>query len=326
MIGTRHAIEDRLRRLARIGDKDLRALVDDARFEVLEGLLQETDSPVVTPVPSATCREPKPVRRHRVRLAVAVALTISSLAGAGTAWAMSTSRAVNTTSVECVVNGGDTIVPSTSGNPVTDCTTVWKQLTGALPPALVAYDNGIGGITVLPASTPVPNGFTALVPGPVQNGSLIELQESLDDFVAGLNSACLSDEAAVTLTQAKLRELGFEGWTVSPPAKPANGTTECVVQSVVDFEHHNVSLAGSFGPNPPQSIPVQLAKKLQGISAVCQSLADATKSVEQAAASLGLSQTNSTYELSAVKEDIACTRIYESVGGTIFLVLRGPNS
>jgi hypothetical protein len=71
---------------------------------------------------------------------------------------------------------------------------------------------------------------------------------------------------------------------------------------------------------------VRLAAELRTIAAQCESLPAATAAVEQAAASLGLSQSDSTYELSQVREDVPCTRIYESVGGTIFLVLRGPSS
>ena len=347
---TTRRFEDDLSRLAPFSDADLANFVDDGRLELLQRVLESADQPAREALDAPSRSETRPARRHRVRPAAVAALAVVTVGGAGAvAWAATSSDVADTTSVECVVNGSDAIVPSTSGDPVVDCTAVWRQLTGSGPPPLVAYDNGLGGVTVQPASMPVPKGFTRLPAGTVQNGSVIELQESLDDYVAGLNSSCYTSDEATTLVEGELQRLGFEGWTVTPAstgssgghlgraphtsaaeAKPAPGvepsTTSCFENTIVDPERHEVELLPPVGPPSPGFVPVRLAAELRTIATSCEALPAATAAVEQAAANLGLSQSDSTYDLTTVQEDVPCTRIYESVGGTIFLVLRGPSS
>ena len=51
----------------------------------------------------------------------------------------------------------------------------------------------------------------------------------------------------------------------------------------------------------------------------------AVAAVRGAANSLGLSESAKTYELNAVTDNsMRCASIYETVGGTIFLTVRGP--
>jgi hypothetical protein len=48
-------------------------------------------------------------------------------------------------------------------------------------------------------------------------------------------------------------------------------------------------------------------------------------SVRAAADSLGLSQSARTYDLNTARDNsLRCASIYETVGGTIFLTVRGP--
>ena len=76
-----------------------------------------------------------------------------------------------------------------------------------------AYDNGLGGVTVIPRSAKPQAGWKRLVSG--QDVDLIQLQDSLDDYVNGLNSSCLGSAAATSLAESKLAQFGFTGWTVA---------------------------------------------------------------------------------------------------------------
>ena len=52
----------------------------------------------------------------------------------------------------------------------------------------------------------------------------------------------------------------------------------------------------------------------------------AVAAVRSATEEFGLSESARTYDLNAVKDDsLRCASIYETVGGTIFLTIRGPS-
>ena len=275
-------------------------------------------------------------RRRRLVLAVAI-LALVAIATAATWVALGKGPARETTSVECVIKGVDTIIPSTSGDPARDCTVEWKRELGSAPP-LVAYDNALGGVTVLPRSATPPAGWRTIHS---QDVALIELQNSLDDFVNGLNSSCLGNAAATNLTKSKLAQFGFTGWTVSsrdasspgtaPPAQAGTRTapgvksdgSTCWNGDVVDPSTRSVTLIASSDQSG--GTPTRLADKLRPITQSCESLPAAVTSVRAAASDLGLSESAKTYELNAVEDSsLRCASVYETVGGTIFLTVRGP--
>jgi hypothetical protein len=69
----------------------------------------------------------------------------------------------------------------------------------------------------------------------------------------------------------------------------------------------------------------KLADKLRPLTRSCRSLPAAVAAVRVAASSLGLSESARTYELNAVRDSsLRCASIYETVGGTIFVTVRGP--
>jgi hypothetical protein len=79
------------------------------------------------------------------------------------------------------------------------------------------------------------------------------------------------------------------------------------------------------GPVPPDATYEKLAVKLRSIAQGCASLDTTAEQVRSAASELGLSEAARQYELTEVPDNTAgCTTISENVGGTIFLVLRGP--
>src|SRR5262249_21715074 len=119
--------------------------------------------------------------------------------------------AQDTTSVDCIVQGVDSIVDATSGDPAADCAVVWQGLVGKPAPPLTAYDNGLGGVAVIPSSQKPPAGWTQIAS---QNVALIELQESLGDHINGLASACFGSSAATGFAQQQLDRLGFNDWRI----------------------------------------------------------------------------------------------------------------
>ena len=257
---------------------------------------------------------------YRRRPLVLVVAIVVAAATAAAAWAIFGSSAQQTTSVECVISGTDTIIPASSGDPAADCALQWQRDLGTTPPPLLAYDNGDGGVTVLPRSEKPPAGFERL-PGHSQDVALIQLQESLDDYVNGLNSTCLDGAAATALTHAKLTQFGLTGWTVT-----IRNDGACADSEVVDPASRTVTLIGTAVPTGPETTFRRLADKLRPLTKSCESLPAAVGSVRSAASDLGLSESARTYELNAVTDNsLRCSSIYETVGGTIFLTVRGPS-
>lgn len=336
----KHRLDARVARLAAISDEQAAPL---AGLTGHEALLEEiTRMPTTDPARAGR-------RRRRVPLVVGAA-AIVVVGGTAAGWALVTSSAHDTVSIECVITGTDTIIPAESGNAVRDCAAQWQRDTNEAAPPLAAYDNGLGGITVQPArETPSP-GFTRVRPATSQNVTVIDLQESLDDYVHGLNSACYDNAAATAIARTEFTTLGLTGWTVvpatpdptasiptspQPVASPSPGVSaapgvepgseQCVNVSIVDPAAQTVTLQYSGVTGSANAPFLQLAAKLRSIASRCQPLGPAAGQVRAAASELGLSVAAHDYELTTVPQPTAaCTVIHETVGGTIFLTLRGP--
>jgi len=320
---------DSLPRLSPTSDAEATVVFGAGREALLAGV---TDLPFGR---QASARTPR--RRRPLVLVVAVMAAVATAAGA---WAvLRGSPAQETTSVECVIHGVDTIIPSTSGDPAHDCAVEWRRELGTAAPPLRAYDNGVGGVTVLIRSETPPPGFKRLVSG--QDADLIQLQNSLDDFINGLNSSCLTSTAATRMIQGKLTEFGFTGWTVSvreptsggsappAPAGTKNAPTEestgntCWNFEIVDPGTQTVTLMAASDQNG--GTPTKLAHRLRPLTQSCETLPAAVASVRAAAAGLGLSESARGYDLNTFTDNsMRCASIYETVGGTIFLTVRGP--
>jgi hypothetical protein len=260
--------------------------------------------------------------RRRFRLPVLVAVLV--FAGAAVGWAFLRSSPRDTVSVQCEIEGVSTVIPSATGNPVADCAAQWRRDTGSAGPRLVAYDNGTGGITVLPADATAPSGWTRLPSGAKQNEAMVEMQQWLDDYVSGLNSGCYDDATAVAMTEKALTRLGMGNWTVQPP--PPDDNSPCVDTGILDGTTFTVALRALGGGHDARMAFETLAVRLRSIAQRCESLDTVAREVRSAAAKLGLSERAHEYEVTHVRDDSArCTTIYEDVGGTIFLVLRGPS-
>jgi hypothetical protein len=294
-----------------------------------------------TPPLAPTSRGPRGRRRRRLPILLAAALVV--LSGTAVAWALVASSGRDTVSVQCEIQGVSTIIPSATGDPGADCAAQWQRDTGNSAPPLVAYDNGVGGITVLPADQTPPSGWTRLGNGETQNLSMVQMQQWLDDYVSGLNSGCYDNATATQMTEQALPRFGMAGWTVQPappsdltaqPAPPSasaaplvvSGAQQCVDTGILDGTNRTVSLRALGGPVPPGFAEEKLAVKLRSIAQQCGSLDATATQVRSAATDLGLSEDAHQFELTEVRDDSArCTTISEDVGGTIFLILRGPS-
>ena len=294
---------DSLRRLSPVSDAEAATVFSAAgREELLDGV---TGLPFGRPRPAA-----RAMPRRRLVLAVAV-VALVTIATAAT-WVALRGPAHETTSVQCQIDGNDAVVPSVSGDPARDCAVEYRRDFGTAPPPLVAYDNTLGGVTVLPRSQTPPKGWTVVQS---QDVALIELQDSLDDYIAGLNSSCLDADAATALANAKLARFGFHGWAIDV----RSGAGACVAGDVVDPVSKSVTLIPTAVDTGPETPLRKLAGRLRPIARSCESLPAAVASVREAANGL-------TYDLNAVKDDsLRCASIYETVGGTIFLTVRGPS-
>jgi hypothetical protein len=312
-----HSPIDSLTHLAPVSDSDAAAVFDTAGREAL--LAGVTDLPF-----GRGTRRRTVTRRRRLVLAVA-ALAVILTATAATWAIVRLGRAHETTSVQCLIGKSDAVIPSSSGNPARDCAVDYRREFGTASPQLVAYDNRLGGVTVIPRGQKPQAGWTRLVSG--QDVDLIQLQDSLDDYVNGLNSSCLDTAAATSLAESRLAQFGFTGWTVAVRSpESTSGTNTCVAGDIVDPTTQSVTLIPtSVSSGPPETTFQTLAAKLRPIARSCVSLPSAVASVRAAASSLGLSESAKTYELNATRDNsLRCASVYETVGGTIFLTVRGP--
>jgi hypothetical protein len=99
----------------------------------------------------------------------------------------------------------------------------------------------------------------------------------------------------------------------------------CFDMDIVDPASQTVTLASFGAPAGKGSTEQRLAARLRPILQGCESLSSAVASVRAAAASLGLSEAATTYRLEATADNsLRCASVYETVGGTIFLTVRGP--
>jgi hypothetical protein len=269
-----------------------------------------------------------PARKRRLRVPIIVGLGVVT-AGAATAmgWAL-TRSAPDVISVNCAITSNSTAgIPAVSGDPIKDCAQEWKKETGHAAPPLRAYVGSSGVTIVQPANRPAPPSATPLaVQHPKQDLKVIELQESLNDVIAGLGSGCYTNAEATHIAKRELTRLDMTGWSVSASPDHANGKASCVDDGDVQPKK-TVKLSADGGSpvqaaNKPQRQTIELASKLRPIAKKCQPLAAAKKQVEAAVAAVGMPRRN--YELKTVPTQSSCTTVHETVGGTVFLTLRGP--
>lgn len=312
-----HPTDVAVRRLPLVSDEHVR-LPRDAK----QALFQEiTTMPVEAAAPTMSPQRARPPRRSLVLAATLGSLSIAAIAGAVV---LSSS---SSTSVGChTPAGGVSFADAVTGDPVVDCARIWEQETGTQAPPLAAYDNGQGGIEVLPEEEAAPDGWTELDAGTVQDPVLIELEAALDDVADGLTAACHDLRGAREVAAAELARLGLDTWSVVSERGEADGTDTCTY-FYLDAAAQRVVLIPLDGPPAPEDAPYTiLARDLAGLlSDDCLSIGEAAAAARRSADDVGL-QAPGLVIYEVVDEAAPCTRADVNVGGRVEVTLRGPSS
>lgn len=317
-----HPTEEYVRRLPLVSDEQAAVLSDrsakQALFEEITTLPTTTDTPPAAPTqPPARHRMP---RRSLVLATVLTILSIAAVGGAAVRW-----LAEQTTSVACHTDDSSVlVVDSVTGDPVEDCQAAWRDA-GLQPPALIAYDNGHGGIAVLPAGEEAPAGWEPLEPGVVQNPRLIQLEAALADYGSGLHAECHLLSQARTLAQREIDRLELEGWTIRAERGEADGTETCTY-FFLDPEQQAVVLIpmqGLVAPDAPFTVFARdLARTLEED---CLPTTEAAQVTREVAARAGVNDTGLIIH-EVTDDTLDCARSNVTVGGRVEVTIRGPET
>lgn len=261
---------------------------------------------------------PRPaLRKRRWRVPGAVAAVLVTAA----AGFVLTRDVGMTTELSCP----DGIVDAVTGDPVADCASLWRQQNGTEPPPLVAYDNQLGGIAVVPAGAPVPSDWTPLETGVIQDPRLIELDSALADYGDGLNAQCYTPADAQPVAEAALQRLGLADWSVRIDPERLGGDGTCAVH-MLDPDAKTVVLFGLEMAPPPADAPfARLATAVQDqIDSQCLTLEEAVETVRLIARDLGIDEAAGELVIHSVPDgSAACSRTDVNVGGLIEVTVRG---
>lgn len=288
--------------------------------------------------PPQTLSGPRRLRRRWVVPAVAALVATGAIGTAATTLLGDSSE---TTNLECP--GGD-YINAVIGDPVSDCTNAWKSSNDTRPPPMVAYDNGRGGITVLPDEETPPAAFTAIPRGTFQDPKIIELEETLQDTGRGLYSQCFTEEDARTKVGAELERLGLSEWSVVvDQSRRPEGEQLCAI-GLPKPGRQQVELIGipsrdlgfdAADPSSQDQFTRYAAALADELEQRCLTLEEAAEVARALAAETEFVVDGEVVEFSedyglgiTTVEDAtaSCTRSSVEVGGSISVVLRGPSS
>lgn len=314
-----HPTDEYVRRLPLVSDEQARLLSDrDAK----QALFQE-----ITHMPPQLVDRPTATGRRMPRRTFVLAATLAVLSLATIAGAVVYFTATSTTSVGChTPDGGVSVADAVTGDPVVDCARIWEQQTGTQAPELVAYDNGGGGIEVVPATKDVPAGWQPLDPGVAQDPAVIELERALGDYADGLNADCFSLPDARAVVGTELERLGLADWGVSAERGEADGTDSCT-SFYLDTPNQEVVLIPSDGLVGSDDAPYAVfARELgEALDDGCVSLSAAADLTRRVASDTNIDVASLViYEVS--DDGARCTRADVNVGGRIEVTLRGPSA
>lgn len=257
-------------------------------------------------------RDERKARRHLTFVAV----VLLSLLGVGAAWAL-TRQPEQTTEILCPEN---LVTSAVSGDPVVDCARVLREV-GIEPPEMMAYANDAGGVVVIEAGVEAPEGWQPLGDDFRQDLSIIELEAALNDVSTGLDADCYSTEEAVPLVEQMIDRFGFE-WTVDV-AREADGQSTCAI-SFLQPETFTVGLTAVEGSAPGDDQPwIALGNQLnEALEKECLDIDEAVDVVEGLVHELDMKEMMSVTQTTDEQEE--CTRATVTVGGLVFVDLRGP--
>lgn len=254
--------------------------------------------------------------RARRRITV-VAAVLLSLLGVGAAWALM-GQPEQTTRILCPEN---MVIAAVSGDPVADCAAALEDV-GVEPPEMVAYTNEAGAVTVKEAGGEVPGNLRALGEGFRQDTAIIELEATLADVTRGLVADCYTTEEAIPVVENALDRVGLD-WAIDVVSE-ADGESRCAY-GFPQPETSSVGLTSMEAELPSEDQPwTELGRQLsEALDAECLNLAEATAIVERLAEDLGMEEMSSISQ--TTDEHALCTRATVTVGGAVFVDLRGPS-
>jgi hypothetical protein len=318
-----------------------------------------TNAEPAAPIPT---RRRGPRRRRTVGLAVAGAtLAVAGTAAAGSLWF---SSARGGTSVSCATDAslnGVAVLPSSSGDPVADCTAYWRDTIGPDVPPLTAYQHEGGSVVVAPSAAGAPAGARALPPGFRQDLATVQLRHELEEVTRGIRwdaPGCRTLDGAEAIVRGQFQRLRLDDWKVERsgsdhPGLCTNaileGETRTVRLSVPDPATIGPALeTGPAGEAPPGYVPPAVTRPAQpeppadaqltlsthlaeamvgGPAARCTSAADAVATVERETAAVGLTgyyaaKVQPGYTGAGAPDGTtSCVRPAVTVGGTVFVNL-----
>ncbi len=157
-----------------------------------------------------------------------------------------------------------------------------------------------------------------------QDTAIIELEAALADVTTGLTGTCHTSDEAVPIIERELARLGLD-WTVTT-RDDADGVGTCAF-SFLEPDEAQVTVVAieglvGTGDEPWAILGVRLSDMLDN---ECLTLDEAATTASDIARLVGLDPDARQVEISTtVDNDAACTRATVTVGGTIFVDLRGP--
>lgn len=314
-----HPVDGHIRQLPLVGDEQAHLESDsDARQALFEEIITmplDTD----TTVPGTRDRR---IPRRGFVLVAALALLSSAAVG----WAVISSLG-STTSVACHTGGSPDSgagIDMVTGDPVADCAAVWERHTGQPPPELIAYDNGTGGIAVMPADAEVPEDWQPLEAGTMQDARVIELRVALDDHIAGLPSRCHLTEEGQALAERELERLGLSGWSVATERGEADGIETCAYFHL-DPDRPRVVLSPREGLVAPVDAPSTVLARDLGTAVAdgCLTTAETAEVARRIAGEVGIDGDGLVVNEVADPE-ATCARAHVNVFGRIEVTVRGP--
>ncbi|MDP8929814.1 MAG: hypothetical protein M3O70_14895 [Actinomycetota bacterium] len=313
-----HPTDEYVRGLPLLSDEQARLLSDsDAKQALFQEILTMPADNRARPAPSPA----RPQRRSVVLAAMIATLTFAAVGAAAYFNSVET-----TTAVAChMADGSVSVIDAVSGDPLADCAAHWQQATGAQPPALVAYDNGRGGIEVVPEAAQVPDGWRALEPGVAQDPRLIELEAALGDHIDGLRADCYRVESARAITERELDRLGLDTWQAVAERGSADGERTCTY-FLLDPDRQRVVLIPLEGMIAPSGSPHSLlASRLDQELDRCLTTEEAADLTREIAADVGVAPEGLIIQ-HVTDENAQCARADVNVGGRVEVTIRGPLS
>lgn len=276
--------------------------------------------------------------KRRVVLLAAAGLAVLTTAAA---WAY-VAQPEQSTEIQCAHS---LIMPAVSGDPVVDCAAELDRM-GIDHGPLAAYVNKYGGVAVYEIGTDVPPSYQPLDEDFRQDVATIELERALSDVTTGLEADCYSTDEAVPIVERELDRVGIQwvigiGLNADGSERIADGESSCAY-AIPTPEESQVTLISLDAPDPaivaefgeePWTAPSELLH--QRLTNECLTLDEAaviarelfSPLAQEWLANADIEDQDESYVIPitrTVDAGAACTRATVTVGGTVFIDLRGP--